>query len=41
LGPSFEEEEKEKAQEEDERKVEKEDKGKQQALLEAVKEPST
>jgi hypothetical protein len=41
LGPSFEEEEKEKLQAEDEIKAEKEDKGKQQALLEATKEPST
>jgi glutaredoxin len=41
LGPSFEEVEKEKVQAEDERKVEMEDKGKQQALLEAVKEPRT
>jgi hypothetical protein len=37
LGPSFEEVEKEKAQAEDESKVEKEDKGKQQALLEFAK----
>ena len=41
LGPSFEEAKKEKAQAEDESKAEKEDKGKQQALLEATKEPST
>jgi cysteinyl-tRNA synthetase len=41
LGPSFEEAEKERAQAEDERKVETEDKGKQQALLEATKEPRT
>jgi hypothetical protein len=41
LGPSFEEAEKEKAQEEDENKMEKENKGKQQALIEAMKEPST
>jgi hypothetical protein len=41
LGPSFEEAEKEKVQAEEERKVEKEDKGKQQLLLEAAKEPST
>jgi hypothetical protein len=34
LGPSFEEVEKEKVQAEDESKVEKEDKGKQQLLLE-------
>jgi hypothetical protein len=41
LGPSFEEAEKEKAQAEDETKEEKEEKGKQQLLLEAAKEPST
>jgi hypothetical protein len=40
LGPSFEEAEKEKVQE-DERKADTKDKGKQQALLEAAKEPRT
>jgi hypothetical protein len=41
LGPSFEEAEKEKVQSEEDSKEEKEDKGKQQFLLEAAKEPST
>jgi hypothetical protein len=41
LGPSFKKAEKEKLQEEDKSKVENEDKGKQQLLLEDVKEPST
>jgi hypothetical protein len=41
LGPSFEEVEKERVQEEDERKVETEDKGKKQALPEAMEEPRT
>jgi hypothetical protein len=41
LGPSFEEVEKEKVQSEEESKEEKEDKGKQQLLLEVMKEPST
>jgi hypothetical protein len=41
LGPSFEEAKEEKAQAEEKNKEEKEDKGKQQFLLEAAKEPST
>jgi hypothetical protein len=41
LVPSFEEAEKKKVQVEDEIKAEKENRGNQQALLEAAKEPST
>jgi hypothetical protein len=41
LGPSFKETKEEKAKVEEKKKQEKDDKGKQQFLLEAVKEPST
>jgi hypothetical protein len=41
LGPSFEEAKEEKTQAEEQNKEEKEDKGKQQLLLEAAKELST
>jgi hypothetical protein len=41
LGPSFEEEEKEKVQAKEEIKAKNEDKGKKQLLLEVEKDPST
>jgi hypothetical protein len=41
LGPSFEEVKEEKSQTKDPKEEEKEDKGKQQMLLEDAKEPST